>query len=141
MKDHADTRANHDCRFAQSKGIQSQSLNEHHIIHKQSEERHNPWIRTPAAGKRHGNAELEESGYIDVTVFDQAGFCEAMDLRLPLDITPYALIRRLQPWLGEIRHSRLYQLKIVNKGILLNQRQRLREAHASDGDIIQILEG
>jgi len=64
----------------------------------------------------------------------------SVDLRVPLEITVYQLVEELSDIFSENLLRPKIQLKIINKGLLLNEKDKLSEFPAASGDIIQILE-
>ncbi|OJG88177.1 hypothetical protein RV15_GL001836 [Enterococcus silesiacus] len=62
-----------------------------------------------------------------------------VDLRIPNNITVFRFIRELNQIFGKEKDVKKYQIKVLNKGILLDEEQKLKDFPIADGDIIEVL--
>lgn len=77
--------------------------------------------------------------HINITLLYQGNKEKQMDLRIPKNITVYRFIRELNQIFGKEKKRNKYQLKVVNKGILLDEEKKLKDWAITNGDIIEIL--
>lgn len=77
--------------------------------------------------------------HINITLFYQQNKQHSVDLRIPTQITVYHLIRELNQIFKKETHHKKYQIKVLNKGILLDEEQKLKDFPITDGDMIEVL--
>lgn len=82
-------------------------------------------------------ADKEE--HINITLYYQKNRSQKMDLRIPRNITVYRLIKELNQIFGKERESEKYQIKVVNKGFILDEEQKVKEYPITNGDMIEVL--
>ncbi|WP_086348246.1 EsaB/YukD family protein [Candidatus Enterococcus clewellii] len=78
--------------------------------------------------------------HINITLVCSDNRGKIVDLRIPSNITAYRFIRELNQIFGRNKGLNKYQLKVLNKGILLSEEQRIKDYPITDGDIIEVLE-
>ncbi|MGC6768057.1 EsaB/YukD family protein [Enterococcus sp. LJL128] len=78
--------------------------------------------------------------HINITLVYNDNKEKMVDLRIPNNITVYRFIRELNQIFGRNKELKKYQLKVSNKGILLDEEKRLKDFPITDGDIIEVLE-
>ncbi|MBP1043041.1 secretion accessory protein EsaB/YukD [Vagococcus sp. BWB3-3] len=78
--------------------------------------------------------------HINVTLNYQNGQLPAVDLRIPIKISIHQLIKEVNKIFGVENMTHKYQIKVKNKGILLDENQILKNYPVTNGDIIEILE-
>lgn len=77
--------------------------------------------------------------HINITLFYQKNKEKMVDLRIPSNITVYRFIRELNQIFGKDKNIKKYQIKVLNKGILLDEEKKLKDFPVTDGDIIEVL--
>ncbi|AXQ79782.1 secretion accessory protein EsaB/YukD [Streptococcus chenjunshii] len=65
---------------------------------------------------------------------------KVMDIRIPRKIEVVALIEELDGIFGYGKKRRKYQLRVVNKGLLLDEGKNLADFPVTTGDIVNIEE-
>lgn len=79
--------------------------------------------------------------HINVTISSRR-FPEAVyDLRIPMAIETRRLILELESIFNQVFCFDKYQLKVVNKGLLLDEGCYLSSYPLADGDCLEIMEG
>ncbi|WP_321388957.1 EsaB/YukD family protein [uncultured Enterococcus sp.] len=82
----------------------------------------------------------DNTEHINITLVYSDNRGKIVDLRIPSNITVYRFIRELNQIFGRNKALKKYQLKVLNKGILLSEEQRIKDYPITDGDIIEVLE-
>ncbi len=82
----------------------------------------------------------ESKEHINITLLYENNQDKRVDLRIPKNITVYRFIRELNQIFSRERQLPKYQIKIKNKGILLDEEKKLKDFPITDGDIIEVLE-
>lgn len=82
----------------------------------------------------------ENKEHINITLLYQGNQGKSADLRIPRNISVYRFIREVNQIFGRPKDLKKYQLKIINKGILLDEEKKLKQYPITDGDIIEVLE-
>lgn len=77
--------------------------------------------------------------HINVTLLYQKNREKIVDLRIPNNITVFRFIRELNQIFGKEKDVKKYQIKVLNKGILLDEEKKLKDFPITDGDIIEVL--
>lgn len=78
--------------------------------------------------------------HINVTLLYQGNKEKKADLRIPRNISVYRFVREINQIFGRPKEQKKYQLKVINKGILLDDEKKLKQYPITDGDIIEVLE-
>lgn len=78
--------------------------------------------------------------HINVTLNYQNGQLPPVDLRIPIKISIHQLVKEVNKIFGFDNRASKYQIKVKNKGILLDENQVLKNYPVTTGDIIEILE-
>lgn len=81
----------------------------------------------------------DSKDHINITLFYQGNRENRMDLRMPNTITVYKFIRELNQIFNRNKELKKYQLKVVNKGLILDEEKRLNDFPVTTGDIIEVL--
>lgn len=81
----------------------------------------------------------DNTEHINITLFYQKNNEKVVDLRIPNNITVYRFIRELNQIFGKEKATKKYQLKVLNKGILLDEEKKLNDFPITNGDIIEVL--
>ncbi|MGK0551152.1 EsaB/YukD family protein [Enterococcus faecalis] len=81
----------------------------------------------------------ETKEHVNITFMYEHSREQAADLRIPRNITVYRLIRELNQIFGKQQEVPKYQLKVKNKGLLLDEEKKLKDYPVTDGDIIEVL--
>lgn len=81
----------------------------------------------------------DSKDHINITLFYQGNRENRMDLRIPNTITVYKFIRELNQIFNRNKELKKYQLKVVNKGLILDEEKRLNDFPVTTGDIIEVL--
>ncbi|MBP2099121.1 EsaB/YukD family protein [Enterococcus rivorum] len=82
----------------------------------------------------------ENKEHINITLLYQGNKDKSADLRIPRNISVYRFVREINQIFGRPKDLKKYQLKIINKGILLDEEKKLKQYPITDGDIIEVLE-
>lgn len=82
-------------------------------------------------------ADKEE--HINITLYYQKNRTQKMDVRIPKNISVYRLVRELNQIFGKARENEKYQIKVVNKGIILDEEQKVKDYPITNGDLIEVL--
>jgi uncharacterized ubiquitin-like protein YukD len=77
--------------------------------------------------------------HINITLLYQAQQDKSVDLRIPNNITVYRFIRELNQIFNKEKDIKKYQIKVLNKGILLDEEKKLKDYPITNGDIIEVL--
>ncbi|MBL1230568.1 secretion accessory protein EsaB/YukD [Enterococcus sp. BWB1-3] len=78
--------------------------------------------------------------HINITLSYSNNEKAGVDLRIPVTSSVYSLIREVNEIFNKDILLKKYQLKVLNKGILLGEEDRLKDYSLTDGDRIEILE-
>lgn len=78
--------------------------------------------------------------HINISLYYQRNDGQLIDLRIPKRISTYQLIKEINKIFGAPDFNYKYQIKIKNKGILLDGNQMIQEYPVTNGDIIEVLE-
>ncbi len=62
-----------------------------------------------------------------------------MDLRIPQAITVFQLVKELSAIFSAEMLGKKVQLKVINKGFLLNEKARISDYAIANGDILEVL--
>lgn len=81
----------------------------------------------------------DNTEHINVTLLYQTNREKMVDLRIPNNITVFRFIRELNQIFGKEKDVKKYQIKVLNKGLLLDEEQKLKDFPITDGDIIEVL--
>ena len=82
----------------------------------------------------------ENKEHINITLMYTTNKKKQVDLRIPNNITVYRFVRELNQIFGKNKELSKYQIKVLNKGILLDEEQKIKDFPITDGDIIEVLE-
>lgn len=77
--------------------------------------------------------------HINITLLYQENEGKQVDLRIPNNITVYRFIRELNQIFNKEKALKKYQIKVLNKGILLDEEKKLKDFPITNGDIIEVL--
>jgi uncharacterized ubiquitin-like protein YukD len=77
--------------------------------------------------------------HINITLLYQEQSDKTMDLRIPNNITVYRFIRELNQIFNREKNLKKYQIKVLNKGLLLDEEKKLKDYPITSGDIIEVL--
>ncbi|MTD40440.1 secretion accessory protein EsaB/YukD [Erwinia sp. CPCC 100877] len=77
--------------------------------------------------------------HINITLLFQEQMNKKMDLRIPNNITVYRFIRELNQIFNKEKNLKKYQIKVSNKGLLLDEEKKLKDYPITNGDIIEVL--
>ena len=77
--------------------------------------------------------------HINITLLYQQEKDKAVDLRIPNNITVYRFIRELNQIFNKEKDIKKYQIKVLNKGLLLDEEKKLKDYPITNGDIIEVL--
>lgn len=77
--------------------------------------------------------------HINISLILDVNQCQLVDLRIPTAITVTQLQQELNKIFQNQFLSKKPQMKIKNKGILLEENQRIKNYPITNGDIIEIL--
>lgn len=77
--------------------------------------------------------------HINITLLYQENKDKKVDLRVPNNITVYRFIRELNQIFNKEKALKKYQIKVLNKGILLDEEKKLKDYPITNGDIIEVL--
>lgn len=77
--------------------------------------------------------------HINITLLYQENEEKKVDLRIPNNITVYRFIRELNQIFNKEKTLKKYQIKVLNKGILLDEEKKLKDFPITNGDIIEVL--
>jgi uncharacterized ubiquitin-like protein YukD len=77
--------------------------------------------------------------HINITLLYQEQSDKTMDLRIPKNITVYRFIRELNQIFNREKNLKKYQIKVLNKGLLLDEEKKLKDYPITSGDIIEVL--
>lgn len=78
--------------------------------------------------------------HINITLFFQQQSDEKVDLRIPRNISVYHLLKEIYSIFNRIDKNKKYQIKICNKGILLDEAKKIKDYPVTTGDLIEVLE-
>ena len=81
----------------------------------------------------------DNTKHINITLLYQQNKEKMVDLRIPNNITVFRFIRELNQIFGKEKDVKKYQIKVLNKGLLLDEEQKLKDFPITDGDIIEVL--
>jgi uncharacterized ubiquitin-like protein YukD len=90
-------------------------------------------------GKKEDKKMAENKEHINVTLIYEHNQQKMTDVRIPRNITVYRLIHELNQIFDRNNQVPKYQLKVKNKGLLLDEEKRLKDFPITDGDIIEVL--
>lgn len=81
----------------------------------------------------------EQTEHINITLYFQRQPEKKVDLRIPKHISVYQLLKEINTIFQIEKQTAKYQIKVRNKGRLLDEEQKLSDYPITDGDIIEVL--
>lgn len=82
----------------------------------------------------------EHNEHINITLYFQQQCDKRIDLRIPRNISVAHLLKEIYSIFNLSKKGEKNQIKICNKGILIDEEKKIKDYPITTGDLIEVLE-